>query len=175
VSGADYEGPQKLFTANRAAIINTGPWDVSPIMQGNPKLNWAVAPALKNKGQATFFGGVSLMIPAAAKHPDKAWELLKRLVALDTELAATKEAGMTMPRVSWAAHQDVKSDKIIGPFSECLPYAQEPDGELRLTGKLARVNELLMSAFEATVYKKVPAAESLRRFTEEANAVLAQK
>ena len=67
VAGADYEGPQKLFTANRAAMIITGPWDVAPIMQGNPKLNWAVAPALKNKTQSTFFGGVSLMIPAAAK------------------------------------------------------------------------------------------------------------
>ena len=81
---------------------------------------------------------------------------------------------MTMPRKSWAAHSDVKSDKIIAPFSECLPYAQEPDGELRQTGKWARVNELLQSAFDATVYKKMPAAELLKRFTEEANAVLAK-
>jgi multiple sugar transport system substrate-binding protein len=175
VAGADYEGPQKLFTANRAAMIITGPWDVGPIMQGNPKLNWAVGPALKNKVQSTFFGGVSLMIPASAKHPDQAWDLLKRFVALDTELAVTKEAGMTMPRKSWAANADVKSDKIIAPFSECLPYAQEPDGLLRQTGKWARVNELLQSAFDATVYKRIPATESLKRFTEEANAVLAQK
>ena len=72
-------------------------------------------------------------------------------------------------------HPDVKADKIIAPFSQCLPYAQEPDGDLRQTGKWARVNELLQNAFDATVYKKVPATESLKRFTEEANAVLAQK
>ncbi|MET0530275.1 MAG: sugar ABC transporter substrate-binding protein [Microvirga sp.] len=175
VAGADYEGPQKLFTANRAAMIITGPWDVAPILQGNPKLNWAVAPALTNKTQSTFFGGVSLMIPATAKYPDKAWDLLKRFVALDTELAATKEAGMTMPRKSWAAHADVKADKIIAPFSQCLPYAQEPDGALRQTGKWARVNELLQNAFDATMYKKVPAKDALKQFVAEANAVLAQK
>ncbi|HEY9347229.1 MAG TPA: ABC transporter substrate-binding protein [Inquilinus sp.] len=173
VAGADYEGPQKLFTANRVAMIVTGPWDVKPIRSGNPRLNWAVAPSLKNKVQATFAGGVSLMIPKDAQHPKEAWDLLKGLVALDTELAATKEAGMTMPRRSWAENPEVKADPVIGGFGQCLPYAQDVSAELRLTGKQARIDKLLQSALEDVVYNDVPAAEAMPKFTAEANAVLA--
>ncbi|MER9665895.1 sugar ABC transporter substrate-binding protein [Mesorhizobium sp. M0203] len=172
-AGADYEGPQKLFTANRVAMIITGPWDVKPIRSGNPKLNWAVAPSLKHKVQATFAGGVSLMIPKDAKHPKEAWELLKRLVALDTELAATKEAGMTMPRKSWAENAEVQADPVIGSFSKCLPYAQDVTAELRLTGKHARIEKLLQSALEDIIYNQKPAAEIMPKFAAEANVILA--
>ena len=175
VAGADYEGPQKLFTANRVAMIITGPWDVKPIRSGNPKLNWAVAPSLKHKVQATFTGGVSLMIPKDAKHPNEAWDLMKRLVALDTELAATKEAGMTMPRKSWVENPAVQADPVIGSFGRCLPYAEDITAQLRLTGKSAQIEKLLLSAFEEIVYNQAPAAEVLPRFTAEANAILASK
>lgn len=47
--GSGYEGPQKLFTAGRAAMILTGPWDASAIKTGNPNLNWAVAPSLSKE------------------------------------------------------------------------------------------------------------------------------
>ncbi|MER8802530.1 sugar ABC transporter substrate-binding protein [Mesorhizobium sp. M0998] len=172
-AGTDYEGPQKLFTANRVAMIITGPWDVKPIRSGNPKLNWAVAPSLKHKVQATFAGGVSVMIPKDAKHPKEAWELLKRLVALDTELAATKEAGMTMPRKSWAENAEVQADPVIGSFSKCLPYAQDVTAELRLTGKHARIEKLLQSALEDIIYNQKPAAEIMPKFAAEANVILA--
>ncbi|WDR01355.1 sugar ABC transporter substrate-binding protein [Devosia algicola] len=143
VAGADYEGPQKLFTAGRAAMILTGPWDVGPIRTGNPNLNWDIAPALTQKIQATSAGGVSLMIPKAAKHPDQAWDLLKRFVSLETELEASKANGMTMPRKSWAADADIQADPILGKFGQCLAYARDTTADLRLTGKSARVDEAL--------------------------------
>lgn len=173
VSGADYEGPQKLFTAGRAAMIITGPWDVKPIRTGNPDLNWAVAPSLKHKEQATFAGGVSLMIPKAAKHPHEAWELLKRLVSLDTEIAASKEAGMTMPRKSWVENPEVQADPILGSFGKCLPYAHDITAELRLTGKSARIEKMLQSALEEVIFNRKPAAEVMPKFAAEANAILA--
>lgn len=175
VAGSDYEGPQKLFTANRAAMIITGPWDVTPIRTGNPELNWAVAPSLTHAEQATFAGGVSLMIPRDADHPEQAWDLLQRLVALDTELAVSSAAGMTMPRKSWAAHPDVKADEILGNFGQCLSYAHDITAELRLTGKHAQIDEMLLRALEEVVFNQEPAAEVLPRFAEEANAVLASE
>ena len=98
VAGSDYEGPQRLFTAGRAAMIITGPWDVNAIRTGNPSLNWGVAPSLTREKQATFAGGVSLMIPKDAKHPDMAWELIQRLTAVDVEVETALQYGMTMPR-----------------------------------------------------------------------------
>lgn len=174
VTGADYEGPQKLFAAGRAAMILTGPWDVTPIKTGNPNLNWAIAPSLTNKVQATQAGGVSLMIPAAAKHPDQAWELLKRFVSLETELAASKANGMTMPRKSWAASPEVQADPILGNFGACLPYARDITAEIRLTGKSARVEELLKTAVDEVIYNNRPAAEVLAQYAAEANKVLAE-
>ena len=104
--------------------------------------------SLTDKVQATQAGGVSLMIPAAAKHPDQAWELLKRFVSLETELAASIPNGMTMPRKSWAASAEVQADPILGSFGQCLPYARDITAELRLTGKSARVDELLKTAID---------------------------
>lgn len=174
VSGADYEGPQKLFTAGRAAMIITGPWDVTPIRTGNPDLNWDIAPSLTAETQATQAGGVSLMIPAAAQHPEMAWELLKRLVSLETELSASLANGMTMPRKSWAAHADVQADPILGKFGQCLPYARDISAELRLTGKSAAIEQLLTSAIDEIIYNRQPAQETLSRYAAEANALLAQ-
>ena len=174
VTGADYEGPQKLFTAGRAAMIITGPWDVTPIKTGNPNLNWAIAPSLTDKTQATQAGGVSLMIPAAAKHPDQAWELLKRFVALETELAASAANGMTMPRKSWAASPEVQADPILSSFGQCLPYARDITADLRLTGKSARVEELLKTAVDEVIYNARPAQDVLTQYAAEANKALSE-
>lgn len=174
VAGADYEGPQKLFTAGRAAMIITGPWDVTPIRTGNPDLNWAIAPSLTNKQQSTMAGGVSLMIPAAAKNPDMAWKLLQQFVSLDAELAASKANGMTMPRKSWAADPAVQADDILGKYGSCLAYANDITSELRLTGKAARVEELLKTAIDDVVYNDRPAQDVLSQYAAEANEVLAE-
>ncbi|HEY4202221.1 MAG TPA: sugar ABC transporter substrate-binding protein [Devosiaceae bacterium] len=175
VAGADYEGPQKLFTAGRAAMIITGPWDAGPIKTGNPKLNWLAGPSLTEKTQATQAGGVSLMIPKAAKHPDQAWDLLKRFVSLDTELAASNEAGMTMPRKSWAADPKTKANPMLAQFGQCLPYARDITAQVRLTGKSARVGELFQKAVDDILYNDKPAQATLTAAADEANKVLAAK
>jgi multiple sugar transport system substrate-binding protein len=174
VAGADYEGPQRLFTAGRAAMIITGPWDVAPIQTGNPDLNWAIAPSLTQETQATMAGGVSLMIPDAAQHKDMAWELLKRFVSLETELQASLANGMTMPRKSWAEHPDVEGDEVLGKFGQCLSYARDTTAEIRLTGASAQVQELLTSAIDEIIYNNKPAQEVLSRYADEANRVLAE-
>lgn len=172
VAGVDYEGPQKLFTAGRAAMILTGPWDVGPIKTGNPNLKWDIAPALTGEKQATVAGGVSLAIPAAAKHPDQAWDLMKRFISLETELQASVENGMTMPRKSWAAQDAIKADPILNKYSQCLPYAREATAQLDLSGKTARVEDLFKSAVEDILYNNNPAKEVLSKYALEANKVL---
>lgn len=175
VAGADYEGPQKLFTSGRAAMILTGPWDVAPIKTGNPKLKWDVAPSLTEKKQATFAGGVSLFIPKDAKHPAEAWDLLKRFVAIDTELAVSVANGMTMPRKSWAADPKVTGDPVLSRFSQCLPYAVDSSADLALTGKNAMVQDLFKAAVQDILYNGKPAQEVLSNYAAQANAELSKK
>lgn len=173
VAGVDYEGPQKLFTAGRAAMILTGPWDVGPIKTGNPNLNWDIASNLTNQKQATVAGGVSLVIPASAEHPDQAWDLLKRFTSLETERKASIENGMTMPRKSWAALDEIKADPILSKYSECLPTSREVTALLDPTGKSSRVETLFKAAVEDILYNNKPAQEVLTQTAIEANAFLA--
>jgi len=172
IASADYEGPQKLFTANRAAMIITGPWDIKPTREGNPDLNWDVAPALTNQRQSTFAAGVSMMIPTGAKNPEMGWELMKRFTSLDAELAATQEAGMTMPRKSWAVDAALEEIPFIAEFGRGLGYAEDVTAELRRTGKYGEIDPLFAKAYEEIIYTNRPASEALAEFVEEANRIL---
>ncbi len=172
IASADYEGPRQLFTAGRAAMILTGPWDIGPILEGSPDLDWGIAQALTHEVQATEASGTSMMIPAGAANPDLGWELLKRLAQLDVEIAATKEARMTMPRQSWAENPEIQDMELIAPFAESLPYSLEPRSELDRTGKTGEIAELYNLAFEKIIYRNVPASEAIPEFVEEANAIL---
>jgi multiple sugar transport system substrate-binding protein len=175
VVGADYEGPAKLFTAGRAAMIITGPWDVSTIRTGAPNMNWDIAPSLTDKTQATLAGGTSVMIPKGAKHPDEAWDLLKRLVSLDTEVAVSIAHGMTMPRKSWTENATVQADPTLSKYGGCLSYARDIDAPLRPTGKSAKIDDLFRAAMDEIMYKGAPVEETLHKYAQQANDLLAQK
>ncbi len=169
-----YDGPQKLFSAGRAAMIITGPWDIKPILTGSPNLNWGIAGALKHQVQATAAAGSGLAIPKEAKNPEMAWELIKRLTALDTEIAATKEARMTMPRKSWAENDEVKKLDLIAPFGQGLSYATYDSDLLRTTDKSAAITSLYDQAFQSVIYKQSPVVQTLKEFVVAGNKALGQ-
>lgn len=173
IAAADYEGPQKLFSARRAAMIVTGPWDVEPILDGSPDLKWDMAQATKHKVQATFAAGTSLMIPKAAKQPDLAWELIKRLTARDVEVAVTKEAGQTMPRKSWAALPEIQAMPRIAPFTKGLTYTRDLWADLRLTGHFGEIKDLFTKAYQEILYRNQPAADVMKNFVAQSNKILA--
>lgn len=173
IQGADYEGPQKLFTAGRAAMIITGPWDVTPIRKGNPDLNWAVAPSLTHKDQATMQGGVSLMIPKDAKHPEMAWELIKALTARDVEVKTSLANGMTMPRKSWLASDEVQADPVLKAFGECLPYSKGTTAEITANGDYSsQIENIYHGAIDEVVYGGAQATDVMPKAQDEANAEL---
>ena len=172
IAAADYEGPQKLFSAQRAAMIISGPWDIKPILEGSPDLHWAIAPALKGQSQATVAAGTSLFIPKAAKNADMAWELLKRLVAPSVELAVTKEANMPMPRKSWTTNPAVQSIPYMSAFASGLNYALDPGTDLNKTGKSGAVTDLFNKAYQDAIYRNLPASDALKSFVQQANAAL---
>ncbi|WP_424929727.1 extracellular solute-binding protein [Amaricoccus tamworthensis] len=175
IQGADYEGPQKLFTAGRAAMIITGPWDVRPIKEGNPDLNWAVAPSLTHKEQRTMQGGVSLMIPAEAEHPEMAWELTKRLTAVDVEVATALQYGMTMPRKSWLENEEIANDPILSAFGSCLPYSQGTTTEISRSGApVSQLETIYLGAIDEVVYGGAQAADVMPAAEDEANQLLSQ-
>ena len=174
VPSTDYAGPQKLLSAKRAAMIITGPWDLRPIAETSPDLDLGIAPALRHKEQATISAGASLMVPAKAARPDLSWDFIRRITALDVERAATKEAGMLMPRKSWAGQPEVVSDEKIKAFAAGLPYAEDYLADLGPTGKSGELSDnLFKTLYQAIVVQNTPVTEALATFDAAAKQALA--
>jgi len=172
VSGTDYSGPQKLFSAKRAAMIITGPWDLGPIRQTSPDLDLGLAAPLKHRRQATNAAGTSLFVPAKAARPDLSWDFIKRVTALEVERAATKEVGMLMPRLSWADQAEVRSDPSIKAFADALAYAEDASREIRLTGQSGRFDEELKKMYQSILIQNEPADAAIEKFAGAARSFL---
>lgn len=168
VPSTDYAGPQKLFSANRAAMIITGPWDLKPIADTSPNLELGIAPALKRRTQATIAAGASMMVPAKAKQPDLSWDFIKRITALEVERTATAEAGMLMPRKSWTQQPEVQSKPELKAFAEGLAYAQDVMIDLGPTGRSGKVEELYKTLYHSVVVQAKPAAAAVAEFADAA-------
>lgn len=161
---AEAQEPQKLFAGGQAAIIFTGPWDIGPIRTANPDLKFAIAPAMSRVQQATSAAGASVFIPAKAKNPDLAWELIKELTSLETEKAATAEAGMLMPRKSWGEAAEVRANPIVEAYSQTLGYAADFTLEARSAGKQGKLYDPLKSLYHGVIMQNKPAAQAYEEF-----------
>ncbi|HEY6739987.1 MAG TPA: sugar ABC transporter substrate-binding protein, partial [Actinopolymorphaceae bacterium] len=170
--GTTYSGPQKLFSAKRAAMIVTGPWDLQPIAQTSPDIELGLAGPLRGKVEATSQAGTSVFVPAKAKRPDLSWDFIKRITTLEVELAATKEAGMLMPRKSWAQNPAVQNDEMTKPFADAFAVALDTTQDLRLTGKSGEVGEHFKTMYQSIVMQNKPAAEAVQAYVEAARKVL---
>ncbi|WP_129669786.1 ABC transporter substrate-binding protein [Phytoactinopolyspora endophytica] len=172
-TGTDYSGPQKLLSAERAAMILTGPWDLLPIEETSPDLELGIAPALRKEKQAAVQAGTSMFIPTNSPHPDLAWDLIKRLTALEVEEKATEETGMLMPRKSWAESSEVQGNERYAVFADAFPYSADYQEGLRLTGKSGEINELFGTLYQDVVMNNTPAEDAMETFISEGERVLA--
>lgn len=73
------------FIQERAAMVMAGDWAIGAFKDGNPDLQFAVAPLPKGKEAATVIGGYNLGIPATAPNTDEAWKFIEWLTAQEQE------------------------------------------------------------------------------------------
>jgi multiple sugar transport system substrate-binding protein len=172
VASTDYSGPQKLFSAGRAAMFVSGPWDLLPVRQASSGIDWGVAPPLTDVTQASTLAGSGLMIPAKSAHPELAWELIQELTTLKVELAVTKEVGMTMPRVSWGKAPQVAGDPVLAAVATTLNVLVQPDPTLPATGKSDQIGNLYKVAYQKIVIQDQPVGPTLEQYRSQAKAAL---
>ncbi len=69
------------FITGKVVMIINGSWSLDDIARYKPDLDFGVAfpPPPKGREPITWSGGFALAIPAACKHVDEAWELIKWL------------------------------------------------------------------------------------------------
>ncbi|GAA4690472.1 sugar ABC transporter substrate-binding protein [Phytohabitans rumicis] len=167
-AGTDYSGPQKLFTAKRAAMILSGPWDLKPIREGAPDLDFGLTLPLRKVRRSTNLAGAGFFIPAKASKADLAWDLLKRIVSLQTQLKVSKEAGLTAPRKSWAADAEVKADATMNAVAQALPFATDWNAGLPQTGKKSEVDDAYKTLYQSVVLSDKPVDAAVKSFADAA-------
>ncbi|MHA7984278.1 ABC transporter substrate-binding protein [Rathayibacter sp. CAU 1779] len=164
VASVSYSGPQKLFSAKQSAMILSGPWDLSPIKTGSPDIELGLAAPLSGKKQAATLAGSGMMIPAKSQNADLAWELIKEMTKLKTELAVTEETGMTMPRLTWAADPKVKNDPLLSVVAKSLPLAVATDKPLAQNNNIASITTAYTTMYQQIVSQQTAVSDAMTKF-----------
>ncbi|HEV8309067.1 MAG TPA: extracellular solute-binding protein [Methylomirabilota bacterium] len=164
--------PRKLFTSERAAMILSGPWDLKPVQQEGPQLEWGVALPLSGKRRATIQAGTGLFILKNSPNKELGWELIKRLLRTETMVAVTRETNFVFPRKSWAASPDVQGSPVIKVFAEAAPSAVDWNAGIRLSGKPELYTTMMQALVDEVAFDKKPVKEAVQEYTEKANKLL---
>jgi multiple sugar transport system substrate-binding protein len=86
------------FYMGQLAMMISGPWRLPDIRKYVPDMEWGLAPepiGPSADGPCTLVGGFEVSIPKLSKSYDGAWEIVKLLGTLDTQIPMSKAAGNT--------------------------------------------------------------------------------
>lgn len=177
--GASYQNARRAFIEGSVAMMLSGPWDLANLAQNAPDMDYGISvpPHIQGVEPRTIVAGTAIGIPAGAEHADLAWELLTRLTALDIQVAATEEAGMLMPRKSWAESPVVQSKEGVSDFAKIVPYAIPFDIEAASRGLTEIMwsgggGDLTTQLYQNIIYARQPAGEALEEYVEAGNRLL---
>ena len=168
---------RQLFFAGQLSMMISGPWEVGNIRNNFPDLNYSVAmiPSLESVEGLTLTAGVGLAIPEGGDvDPALVFELMRRLTALDIEVAATLEAGMLMPRVSWADDPRVQDDATVRLFGPILPRAVPFDIDVRKRGlpEITWGGPVFRRLYQTMIYTDLDMDAALDEYIREANRLI---
>ncbi|MCG8479975.1 MAG: hypothetical protein MI724_12825, partial [Spirochaetales bacterium] len=94
--------------------------------------------------------------------------------ALDVEVAATLEAGMLMPRVSWADDPRVQDDATVQLFGPILPQAVPFDIDVRKLGlpEITWGGPVFRRLYQTMIYTDLDMDAALDEYIREANRLI---
>lgn len=171
---------RQLFFGEGVSMMISGPWEVGNIRENFPNLEYGVMsiPHVEGVDGGTLTAGVGLASPAGGDiEDDVVFELMQRLTELETEVAATQEAGMLMPRKSWADHPDVQDDRTVQLFSDILPNARPFDIHARTMGlpEITWGGPVFNRLYESLIYGDRDMDDALDTYIDEANSLIQEQ
>jgi len=175
--GASYQSTRRAFIDGKVAMMISGPWDIANLAENAPDMDYGIAmvPHLESvENPRVLVAGTAITMPSDVKAPDLVFELMQRLTAVETELAATEEAGMLMPRKTWAEDSSVQNMDKVSDFAEILPSASTFDLDASRRGLSSIMwsgggGELTMNFYQEVIYERTGAEEALEKYVERAN------
>ena len=168
-----------MFLGGKFAMQISGPWELGNIKKNYPDFDYNVVmpPHISGVESRTNATGTAMCIPTDAKHPELAWELLKRIVDPEVEVATTIEAGMLMPRKSWASDPRIQDLKEVKYFKPLLPFAHSFDiaASQLVLPEITHFGHVWDNLYESMIYTDKDMDQAIDEYVEEANGMIKEK
>ncbi len=129
-------GAMDPFLTGQLAMHIGGNWSISGYLKYKPDLNYGVAPIPTPTGDnfTSWSGGMAVVIPKGAKHPDEAWEFVKFFGSEEGQEIYNDIYKTLSVMDSVNEKLGYKDDPIFSEFVKILPKSHNrpvlPEGEL---------------------------------------------
>lgn len=167
---------EDAFGVGQAAMEYNGPWMLATYEQYGNKLDFGVAPPLAGPGpkgqRASLMGGFGMVIPAAAKNKQAAWEFEKWWIANVKDDAYWGEESQNLPGNILSGQQPFFQDNpYLKVFIDSLKYAK-----IRPTvpGYFPLEGNVTIPIFTLFEDGKMTAQQALQKAQQQGDEVLAQ-
>jgi multiple sugar transport system substrate-binding protein len=158
------------FIQERAAMVMSGDWAIFAINDGNPDMDFAVAPLPSGKEAATVIGGYNLAIPQTTGKADAAWQFIEWMTAVEQEWIL-QGYNRIQARADIVDTEYASQDPNIQVFIE-----QSAVGRARATVPAwdEIENTIVADAWDSVILGAATPDEALDAAVEQANDVLAE-
>lgn len=159
------------FIQERAAMVMAGDWAIGAFKDGNPDLQFSVAPLPKGKEAATVIGGFNLGIPTTAPNPDEAWKFIAWLTAQEQE-SILQDYNRIQARADILDTEYASKDPLIKVFID-----QSAVGRARATVPAwdEIENTIMSDAWDSVLLGEATPADALADAVEQTNELLAEE
>jgi multiple sugar transport system substrate-binding protein len=159
------------FIQERAAMVMAGDWAIGAFKDGNPDLQFAVAPLPSGKEAATVIGGFNLGIPTTAPNPDEAWKFIEWLTAQEQE-SILQDYNRIQARADILETEYASQDPLIKVFID-----QSAVGRARATVPAwdEIENTIMADAWDSVLLGEATPADALADAVEQTNELLAEE
>lgn len=156
------------FIQERAAMVMSGDWAIFAFKEGNPDLEFSVAPLPKGKEAATVIGGYNLGIPATSQNVDAAWDFITWLTAKEQE-SILQAYNRIQARADIVDSEYAKQDPLLQVFIE-----QSPVGRARASVPAwdEIENTIMADAWDSVILGQATPEEALSSAVEQTNELL---
>jgi len=170
---------RQLFINGKTAMMISGPWDIKNVKKGAPDMDYSIGkvPHLKGVKPMYLVAGTAGGIPKKAKNPELAFELIKRIASVETQVQATLETGMLYPRKGWVKDSRIQDNIGVKLYGPLLPHATPWDTPVKKLGlpELTWGGHLFNKLYETMIFSDKDIDKAFDEYVKEANKLLGKK
>ncbi|WP_163538161.1 sugar ABC transporter substrate-binding protein [Gracilibacillus sp. YIM 98692] len=157
---------RNLFSAGEAAMFFSGNYDIQPIKDSSPDLNFKTAlfPHKEGEDKGVILGGWNIAATSFSEHPEAAWKFVNFIASAETSV---KYSNTFSSRKS-ALENPKYQDELVKPFGEMLQHGKP----LTPIPQMGQIRNIIFNRIQAAMVGDATVEESMKAASEEIDALL---